>query len=583
MKKIISVLLVAVFFVTSFSFSVSALTTTENFTGYVEPVRYASTNRAVQGKDILDKVVDIKSFKSTILSGVSKCSDSINISRYNIEYKDLYTNAIMDYIWYNMPEAFSANSLGFSYSGKTITAVHPLYYSFADTATEYSNCYSKMVAGGDRLLAGIEGNDALTDIQKALLLHDRLALWNEYDYDRLATMDDEIFTAYGALGERRSVCQGYAMAYMYLLDRVGIKNHYCSSEALYHGWNIVYIDNKPYHVDVTWDDIDWGTGKNSGIAGAVGHTNFLRSSSGIYATGHEAFDYDYSPVDTTYDEYFWQSSEASFELIDDEIYYIDSDSAQIKRYSDKGAIYTFDVSWCHWLDDSRWHDFGNCASLTNDGNALIYSLPNGVYRFDVNTHKSTQIYDAKLNGNLSIYGMTLEDGFIICDINEAPPYYKGFNYDNTYRVKFKYEMAQPELIGIEISNLPDKIEYVVGEEFDSNGLTVNLVYSDGTKKTITEGFNISSFDSSVTGSKTVIVSYDRFNTTFVVNVYNKSGDTNGDGKINVKDYAVLIQYLNGWNVELDEAAADVNADEKINVKDYALLIQYLNGWNVELK
>lgn len=61
------------------------------------------------------------------------------------------------------------------------------------------------------------------------------------------------------------------------------------------------------------------------------------------------------------------------------------------------------------------------------------------------------------------------------------------------------------------------------------------------------------------------------------------GDVNGDGKVNMKDYALFQQYLNGWDVEIIMSAADVNADGKQNMKDLALLQQYLNGWDVILK
>ena len=61
------------------------------------------------------------------------------------------------------------------------------------------------------------------------------------------------------------------------------------------------------------------------------------------------------------------------------------------------------------------------------------------------------------------------------------------------------------------------------------------------------------------------------------------GDVNGDGNVNMKDYSLLQQYLNNWDVTIIEPAADVNADKKINMKDYSLLQQYLNGWEVELK
>ena len=582
MKRLISVLLVATIFIGVFSFSTAALTSDENFTGYETPVRYASTSRqTLHGKDILSRILDIRAFTNTILSGVSKCSPNIDVSKYNITYNDLNVGAIRDYIWYNLPEAFNVYALGFSFSDSgRISDVCPSYYNFSDTKREYTTCHNKMVAGGDKLLAGIEGNDALDDVQKALLLHDRLALWNEYDYERLETMDDEIFTAFGALGERRSVCQGYAMAYMYLLDRVGIKNYYCSSEDLNHGWNIIYINNKPYHVDVTWDDYDWGNG--DGLSGGVGHTNFLRSSQGMYDIGHEALDYDFSPVDETYDNYFWQNSAASFELLNNEIYYIDYTTEQIKKYSDKSAIYNFNQRWYYYEDAYTYYDLGNYSTLANDGEALLYTLPNGVYRLDVKTRESQQVYDANLSGNLSIYGMVLEEGYLICDINEVPPYIEGFSYDNVYQVKVKYAQDEPEVVGIEIVSLPNKTDYIVGEELVLDGLTINLIYSDETKQSIDEGFTISGFNSSLVGSQILTVSYGDFAVTFSVVVKNKYGDANVDGDVDAKDYAIILQYLNGWNVDIDVDAADANGDGDLNAKDYAVLFQFLSGWPITL-
>ncbi len=60
------------------------------------------------------------------------------------------------------------------------------------------------------------------------------------------------------------------------------------------------------------------------------------------------------------------------------------------------------------------------------------------------------------------------------------------------------------------------------------------------------------------------------------------GDVNGDGDINNRDLALLQQYINGWDVEIDEVAADVNDDSDINNRDLALLQQYINGWDVTL-
>ena len=61
-----------------------------------------------------------------------------------------------------------------------------------------------------------------------------------------------------------------------------------------------------------------------------------------------------------------------------------------------------------------------------------------------------------------------------------------------------------------------------------------------------------------------------------------SGDVNGDKEINGKDFALLRQFLNDWDVSINRKNSDVNADGKINGKDMALLRQYLNDWDVEL-
>lgn len=62
-----------------------------------------------------------------------------------------------------------------------------------------------------------------------------------------------------------------------------------------------------------------------------------------------------------------------------------------------------------------------------------------------------------------------------------------------------------------------------------------------------------------------------------------AGDINGDTKVNMKDLVLLQQYINEWDVAVNESFADVNGDTKVNMKDLVLLQQHINGWEVELK
>ena len=70
----------------------------------------------------------------------------------------------------------------------------------------------------------------------------------------------------------------------------------------------------------------------------------------------------------------------------------------------------------------------------------------------------------------------------------------------------------------------------------------------------------------------------------VVTVKNHTpGDVNDDGDVNVRDYGLLQQWLNDYDVIINLDAADVTGDGEVNVRDYGLLQQYLNDWDVELK
>lgn len=67
-------------------------------------------------------------------------------------------------------------------------------------------------------------------------------------------------SAYSALVQGRSVCAGYARAYQYLMQQLGIPCYYCTGYAgENHAWNIVRLDGVYYNVDVTWDDTEPAT------------------------------------------------------------------------------------------------------------------------------------------------------------------------------------------------------------------------------------------------------------------------------------------------------------------------------------
>lgn len=80
-----------------------------------------------------------------------------------------------------------------------------------------------------------------------------------------------------------------------------------------------------------------------------------------------------------------------------------------------------------------------------------------------------------------------------------------------------------DISGIEVKTMPVKTEYPKGDVFDTTGLSILVKYTDGTSETITTGFELSGFDSSSVGKKTITVTYKTHTTTFKVTVYDLSG------------------------------------------------------------
>ena len=341
---------------------------------------------------------------------------SIDLTAYRIPFSQDNARALYDYIWLNMPDCFQVYSLACGYydNGNIVSLSVKYQYS----VTEYAQMHYKMEQNADKLLQGIADNDCLSQVNKALLIHDRLALWCEYDpyYMQTQTITWQAATAYGALVNRQAVCQGYAQAYAYLLAKVGIDSYVALSARLNHAWNIVYIGGVAYHTDVTWDDAAWD------VVGNVSHYCFLRSSSAFYYGvegngSHIANDYDTTPVSTIYDNAYWTKvSTSAFVLLNGNMYYIDPE-AQVIKCTDGTILASVSAVWPA-EDGSNWK--GNFARLSTDGKDLLYSLGSSVYKYVFSTGKSEEIYAPVLTKGYYIYGFTYEDGYLICDISSSP-------------------------------------------------------------------------------------------------------------------------------------------------------------------
>ena len=90
------------------------------------------------------------------------------------------------------------------------------------------------------------------------IIHDYLVDNISYDekYDSMGT-----YSIYGALVDKKCVCEGYTRAFKYLADMAGIECVLVQGTATNtegktekHAWNAVYLNGFWYLIDTTWDD-----------------------------------------------------------------------------------------------------------------------------------------------------------------------------------------------------------------------------------------------------------------------------------------------------------------------------------------
>ncbi len=127
------------------------------------------------------------------------------------------------------------------------------------------------------------------NVEKMRQVHNWLINTVEYDIN---FESEEPYSIVGALVEGKAVCEGYARAYKYIMDGIGIPCILVSGigtnsngETESHAWNYVQIDSNWYAIDTTWDDpVAVG---NAYISTEDRYENFLRGSDKFFINHKE--------------------------------------------------------------------------------------------------------------------------------------------------------------------------------------------------------------------------------------------------------------------------------------------------------
>lgn len=309
----------------------------------------------------------------------------------------------------------------YSYStAKKVTKITPIYLSGFDndafkTATE-------------KALSVIE--DGMSDLEIAVALHDYLAVNCAYAYEDYLndTLDNNVYTSYGVLVERSAVCQGYALAYKYLLNKAGITCYMVTSDAMCHAWNLIELNGEYYQVDVTWDDPVWN------LTGRATH-NYMLVSDEEFENGRTSLHYSWEVTkgsevvnlvadDTTYDDAFWVGVKAPLILYEDEYYYIASDGRIVKTDMETGVTTQIASKIGNWkvTDQAEYYWREAYSGFFRIGERLYYNTPERIYSISINGGSARVETDvlADTSKNNYVYGSTYVGGQVEYCLHSSP-------------------------------------------------------------------------------------------------------------------------------------------------------------------
>ena len=191
----------------------------------------------------------------------------LNTANGQDELGDYYQSAIEAYT-YDNPDVFYLSPNKMYLNIETITSNSGVSYNVYINNGNANNYFT------DEFLNGAQVENAISqieDVKNSLIsrktgniyndikmVHDYLVDNIEYD---TSISKDNIYDIYGALVNKVAVCEGYARAFKYILDDLGIPcvlaigtGTNSRGETERHAWNYVEIDGQWYAIDCTWDD-----------------------------------------------------------------------------------------------------------------------------------------------------------------------------------------------------------------------------------------------------------------------------------------------------------------------------------------
>ncbi len=288
-------------------------------------------------------------------------------------------------------------------------------------------------------------DDSMTDLKKAIVLHDYLALNCAYDKASQVpdkSFTDESFTIYGVLVKHTAVSQGYALAYKYLLEQEGINCYMVTSSTMNYAWNLVELNGRYYHVDVTWDDPAWDR------VGRVLHSYMLCSDSDVKVQDEQDGQHRHEDWSVTsgsdvidlkadaagYDSAFWKDCTSAIVFSGNDYYYTFYDASSkrcaikkgsLSNVADAGVEVVKIDPWKRWKAGGTWEDGeiweGVYSGLFQIEGRLYYNDMHFIRSIPLNGSDRGRIeFELTEKSKGFIYGITLRQGRVFYTLHKDP-------------------------------------------------------------------------------------------------------------------------------------------------------------------
>ena len=253
-------------------------------------------------------------FASAVTAQLMEFKEIIEVSRFCRDYgwsPEKVLDVFDDFLW-NSPEIFfvSRYNIHSQWNVKpdgTIVSFYITNLLYGIRKEEYNQAKRTLDQEAAKAMKLLDGVD--DPVKKALILHDHIVRVCEYDVKALNNHDLSPLarTVYSVLVRHLAVCEGYAMAYRYLLNRAKIRSEEVISDKMHHCWNYVYLNGHWYHTDVTWDDPVYHGRKPNHTE--ISREYFLLSDEKINDKEHYGWSVRGLPpaTDTQFDDMNWNS------------------------------------------------------------------------------------------------------------------------------------------------------------------------------------------------------------------------------------------------------------------------------------